>query len=163
MTLAPIVLFALFGNVIGVPGPPAGHSEQSTTQQAPADSQGQAPDTRGKTQTTPPASNSTPSASTPSQGSSTQPKKPVRRRRRKKNTSAPPCDTNNAKSGSSAQTGGTQNTGADAGVQGQNAAKPCPTPKTIVRHGGTSEPSIQLAGDQPPKERENTNQLLNAT
>jgi hypothetical protein len=32
-----------------------------------------------------------------------------------------------------------------------------------VRHGGTSEPSIQLAGDQPPKERDVTNQLLSAT
>ena len=47
------------------------------------------------------------------------------------------------------------------------AAQDCPPPKTIVRQGGTSEPSIQLAGappnNQAAQQRNVVNQLLGVT
>ncbi|HLZ43285.1 MAG TPA: hypothetical protein VKQ11_20120 [Candidatus Sulfotelmatobacter sp.] len=47
------------------------------------------------------------------------------------------------------------------------AAQDCPPKKTIVRHGGTSEPSIQLAGgptdSQAAHQRDVVNQLLGVT
>lgn len=47
------------------------------------------------------------------------------------------------------------------------AAQNCPPKKTIVRHGGTSEPSIQLAGgptdSQAAHQRDVVNQLLGVT
>lgn len=60
---------------------------------------------------------------------------------------------------------------ASASTPGQNPAAPdpkdCPPPKTIVRHGGTSEPSIQLAGgpndSQASHQRDVVNQLLGVT
>ena len=154
MTLALIVLFALSGNTLEIPRQALGRQDQSTTQQAPASPQEQ-PAVQGAT----PPSNTTPSASTPSKASSTQTKARARRRRHKKKVVAQNCDMNAANAGSPSQTAGTQS----AAAAGQTAQTPCPPPKTIVRHGGTSEPSIQLAGDQPPKERDNTNQMLSAT
>ena len=48
----------------------------------------------------------------------------------------------------------------------KSAATPCPPRKVIVRQGGTSEPSIQLAGgtpgDQTSHERDKANQMLGA-
>src|SRR5579864_4079126 len=54
---------------------------------------------------------------------------------------------------------------------GQNSTAPdpkdCPPPKRIVRHGGTSEPSIQLAGaptdNQASRQVDVVNQLLGVT
>lgn len=43
------------------------------------------------------------------------------------------------------------------------APSPCPPPKVVVRQGGTSEPSIQLAGgpaDQTAHQRDVANQIL---
>jgi len=152
MTLALIVLFALSGSVLEIPRPAAGGQDQSTTQQAPAKSQEQSAE-QGAT----PPSKTTPSASAPSKSPSTQPKAPARRRRHKKKV-VQNCDMNPANASSSQQTAGIP-----AAASGQTAQTPCPPPKTIVRQGGTSEPSIELAGDQPPKEREATHQMLNAT
>lgn len=48
-----------------------------------------------------------------------------------------------------------------------SAPKNCPPPKIIVRHGGTSEPSIQLAGgpsaDEAARKKDAINQLLGRT
>ena len=61
---------------------------------------------------------------------------------------------------------------ASASLPGQNSAPPAakdcpPPPKTIVRHGGTTEPSIQLAGaptdNQASHQRDVVNQLLGVT
>lgn len=61
---------------------------------------------------------------------------------------------------------------ASASPPGQNSAPPAPKdcpppPKTIVRHGGTTEPSIQLAGaptnSQASHQRDVVNQLLGVT
>ena len=45
------------------------------------------------------------------------------------------------------------------------AATNCPPPKVVVRHGGTTEPSIQLAGGAggTSHQRDATNQLLGST
>lgn len=156
MTLALIVLFAVSGNILEIPRLAAGRQDQSTTQQAPASSQEQPPDHGGQGATSP--SNTTPSASTPPKAPSTQPKASVRRRRHKKKVVAQNCNTSTTGTGSSPETSATA-----AAPTGQAAEPPCPPSKTIVRHGGTSEPSIQLAGDQPPKQRDDTNQMLNST
>jgi len=64
---------------------------------------------------------------------------------------------------SSAQTSSSQNSSAQNSAA-PAAAKPCPPKKVIVRHGGTSEPSIQLAGgpanDKSAQQRNAANQLL---
>ena len=48
-----------------------------------------------------------------------------------------------------------------------SASKPCAPPKTVVRQGGTAEPSIQLAGgppnDQASQQKNVVNQLLGST
>jgi hypothetical protein len=49
----------------------------------------------------------------------------------------------------------------------KNAPVNCPPTKVIVRQGGISEPSVQLAGDasgdQKSHEQETTNQMLDST
>ncbi|HEY6370783.1 MAG TPA: hypothetical protein VIX37_09405, partial [Candidatus Sulfotelmatobacter sp.] len=79
----------------------------------------------------------------------------------------PPCTSvpavGPAATGSSAAT-------ADPATAGSTAAgrtpSPCPPPKVVVPHGGTSEPSIQLAGgttNQTAHQRDAANQILGAT
>jgi len=163
MTLALLVLFALSGNARGVSVANPEGTVQSTAQQASAGTTGQDQGSNpGQTQNAPPRSNAVPSVSPSPQAPSTQPKRPTRRRRHKKKISAPSCDAGTAAAASSPQTGETQTTGATTSTA-QTAPTNCPPSKIIVRHGGTSEPSIQLAGDQTPKEREATNQMLTAT
>src|SRR5579871_917961 len=69
--------------------------------------------------------------------------------------SAPPADSPTAGSAP------TQNSAATT------APAPCTPPKTIVRHGGTADPSIQLAGgaagNQNSPQRDAANQLLGST
>jgi hypothetical protein len=70
-------------------------------------------------------------------------------------SSPPPADATTAGSAPA------QNSGASS------PPKPCTPPKTIVRHGGTAEPSIQLAGgaagSQNSPQRDAANQLLGST
>ena len=58
-------------------------------------------------------------------------------------------------------------TAATPGAQPATAPTVCPPPKVIVRQGGTSAPSIQLAGgavgDQAAQQRHTANQMLGAT
>jgi hypothetical protein len=73
------------------------------------------------------------------------------------------CDTANANPGSSPTASEAPGTAGASQTQGSgNApAKNCPPEKVIVRQGGTTEPSIQLAGgDQTSKNRDEANQML---
>ena len=82
--------------------------------------------------------------------------------RRKKKPPASGCDTA-ASSGADTKA---QNPGANGSAPAP-ASKPCAPPKIVVRLGGTSEPSIQLAGgpndDHTTKQRNDVNQLLGVT
>jgi hypothetical protein len=67
-----------------------------------------------------------------------------------------------------APSGATQDKPATAGANpSTQAEKPCPSPKIVVRHGGTSEPGVRLTGKpntaQATYERTSTEQLLAAT
>lgn len=75
---------------------------------------------------------------------------------------APPASSSNSQDNSANATsnGTTQN------ATTQAAPKPCTPEKIVVRHGGTTEPSIQLAapgGDQASQKRTATTQMLGIT
>jgi hypothetical protein len=80
------------------------------------------------------------------------------------------CDPN---ANSVASTGSGSNAGSAPGgtaSQTSGTSSPsgnCPPPKVVVRQGGTSDPSIQLAGGsggaQPPKADATTNQMVGST
>jgi hypothetical protein len=91
------------------------------------------------------------------------PSAPKRRRRAKKVAS---CGT--APSASPAASGSTppvaERNASPSGTPGPE--QPCPAPKVIVQHGGTSEPSIQLggsAGSESPDKLDTANQMLGTT
>lgn len=80
-------------------------------------------------------------------------------RRRRKRSTVPPCQS------SSSQTAmANVPAPSDQASAAPTPAKDCPPPKIIVRHGGSKEPSIQLAGgpsaEQAAKQRNAINQLL---
>lgn len=80
-------------------------------------------------------------------------------RRRKKKSAASPCQT------SSSQTAMANSPAQPPQASaGSSPAKDCPPPKIIVRHGGSKEPSIQLAGgptaEQSAQQRNAINELL---
>jgi iron uptake system EfeUOB component EfeO/EfeM len=74
-----------------------------------------------------------------------------------------PAAVGQAASGSTAPSGDPAPATASAATSTAN----CPPPKVIVRQGGTSEPSIQLAGGADPgqtsNQRDTANQMLDAT
>jgi len=80
-------------------------------------------------------------------------------RRRRKKPKAPPCQT------SSSQTAQSNSPAPPAQASAvPSPPKDCPPPKIIVRHGGSNEPSIQLAGgptaEQAAQQRNAINQVL---
>lgn len=96
--------------------------------------------------------------------------RPQQRHRRKKKQAAVNCDTASAAlpSASNANTTNSGSAANDPATPTPGTATPaknCPPTKIIVRHGGTSEPSIQLAPstDQAAKQRDVVKQLLGAT
>jgi len=137
--------------------------------------------------TTPPAQNppapsqAQPSAATPAKTSAGQTSggqnRPAaaKRPRQKKRVPPPNCDSAPVASGQAAPdstpTPGdppATGTAPAAGASGTPApAANCPPSKVIVRQGGTSEPSIQLAGgtasDQTSHQRDTANQMLGST
>src|SRR5215469_15098670 len=166
MTLAAAILF--FG-VFSLTSVNQGSVAQSTT---PPDSAASAPAPQQQT----PSSQAKPEATNPSSaqpGTQTpvnKPKENSAKKTRQKNKVVAPanCDsspTNGSSPGSgttaeSQKPGGTQ-TPAPATSEPQ---KNCPTPKTVVRQGGITEQSIQLAGGSAGKDatqkRQSTDQML---
>ena len=117
------------------------------------------PETQG---TATPAQNA-PTSSQP-QTATTKPPSAAKRRRRTKKVAS--CGT--AASASPAASGSTppvaERNPSPSGTPGPE--QPCPAPKVIVQHGGTSEPSIQLggsAGSETPDKRNTANQMLGTT
>ena len=173
MTLAFVLLLSSFVWTAPAEWPlqaqTAAQSAEPATQAAP-----EKPQESGNPQTGSAQPETKPSAQTRS--NSTSPTTPKRKRHKKKAASSncglrptPPVETGRNSQGT---TPGDPSAGsASASTPGQNSAaadpKDCPPPKTIVRHGGTSEPSIQLAGgpndSQASHQRDVVNQLLGVT
>jgi len=195
MTLAAILLLGIscaasaprFGSAM-----PHQTAPQSTPQSAPANApptqdQGTPPPATSSEETKTPAQTTAPSPSTSAQAPAEQKPSATKRRRHKKKassgcgdlpaapvptatgstaTSTPPADPASSGPASSDPASSASNTSAQS--SGTPAApKPCPPPRIIVRHGGTAEPSIQLAGgpsnSQASHQRDVVNQLRGAT
>jgi len=147
-------------------------------QQAPADKTTGSTGNTGQSGTAPdsaPPPQATPSTATPAQTTSGQtPQTTPPKHRRKKKTAGANCasapTTNDPTPASSTQPGAAPKDPAkpqSGNAPGAEATTPCPPPKVIVRQGGTSDPSIQLAGgavgDQAAQQRDTANQMLEAT
>jgi len=112
----------------------------------------------------------TPSASQPPPKISSQ-KPAAAKRPAHKKVRAVNCDSAvapiSANAGSPAGAGNGTAQGGTTTSAKPSASKNCPPSKIIVRQGGTSEPSIQLAGgasgDQAATQRDATNQMLGST
>jgi hypothetical protein len=174
MTLACVLLFSSFVWTAPARWPlqaqSAAQSAEPATQAAPDKPQESGNPLTGSAQP-----EAKPSAQAPS--NSTTPTTTKRKRHKKKKAAlsncgvrpTPPVETgtNPPSATPSDPSAGT----AAASAPGQNSAAPdpkdCPPLKTIVRHGGTSEPSIQLAGgpsdSQASHQRDVVNQLLGVT
>jgi hypothetical protein len=168
MTLAAAILFFGIFSVSSVdPGVAQSTTQADSPGSAPAPQQ-QTPSAQAKPKATKPSS-SQPDTQTPVN----QPKESAAKKTGPKNKVVPPpnCDpspTNGGSPGSGAtaesqHSGGTQ-TQAPATSESQ---KNCPPPKTVVRQGGITEQSIQLAGGSPGKDatqkRQSTDQMLKET
>ena len=162
MTLA--VLFLLISSLGAAP---AARARSTQTSEPPASQSAQESQAKPETQT----QETQPSVQTPSTKTSAGTKSGVKRHTHRKKTTAAPCVMSSASPAPAKST--PENTAADPAVpkSSQTAttppAKDCPPPKIIVRHGGTKEPSIQLAGgpnaDQSAEKRGAINQLLEVT
>ena len=166
MTLAALLSISMFFSASAVTALPSS-SIQSAGQQVPAATP--ADSSAPQQQNNPPAAESsappaatgqapsTPSQSTPGQNKPT----PAKHRRHKKKTA----------SNCTPSATGTSPTSTDPASSGATASSAppanCPPPKTVVRDGGTSEPSIQLIGGeggaQASGKRSSTDQLLGST
>jgi hypothetical protein len=161
MTLAAMLVIGM----IAAPSPWLGLAIQTAPQAqsatAPANpsatqDRGTEPDTQDPT----PSSRTPPAATTPAK---TQQTPPPTAKHHKKNVQ--PCD--NAPAASQTAPGSATTTAegtATASPPTAGAPKPCAPSKVIVRQGGTSEPSIQIAGgtsgDQTSHQRDAANQIL---
>lgn len=114
--------------------------------------------------TTQPSSQQTPPASHTSSA--------AKRRHAKKKVAGAPCSVSSpgsAATDSNSQSHATDSTGNASGQTSGTTApsKNCNPPKIIVRHGGTKDPNIQLAGgpknDEAAQKRDTINQLLGVT
>lgn len=168
MTLAAILLVSIFCSF----SPPATRHwlalQAATSTKEAETSAAQDPRTA-----TPPAQNSSappppPSsaAKPPKTSSAKTPSTAVKPRTRKKKALTPSCDS--AASTSQTTPGPTPTAGAPSATgTTSGTSSPCPPPKVIVRQGGTSEPSIELAGGaaggQTADQRNTANQMLDAT
>lgn len=177
MTLA-LTLLVVVSSVPAAPpvkAPPAQSAAQTTTTVPPQGA------TKAQDQGAVPAQNPSPAsksdqASSSAQTSSTQnqPAPPKRPRRKKKpknvNCVLPPAtaDSTTTPSDPSARPGAPPAATGSAPADGKSAAATppsnCPPPKIVVRQGGTTEPSIQLAGgavgNQAAQQRETANRIL---
>lgn len=90
-------------------------------------------------------------------------RKPAKKRLKKKaqkKAAAPLCDNSTESSANNAAAGATN----PQDPTPNQTPKNCPPEKIVVQHGGTAEPSIQLAGgEQAAQKRNETNQMLGST
>lgn len=116
-----------------------------------------------------PAKDQAPVPATPSKGK-TSPQKSTRSKKRvqKKPLAVSECDnsiTGTPGTSMANAAGATPQTSSPTSTEvSAPAAKNCPPEKIIVRHGGTAEPSIQLAGgDQGSNKRDAAKEMLGST
>lgn len=150
MTLAAIFLSLPF--LSATPSRPQPAQSTSTQTSQPSTS----PDTGPASQPPPGPPDAAPPGSTkPSSGS----KKSAASRRRRKKSTVSPCQTFSSRS----ETADSPAPSSQASAA-PSPAKDCPPSKIIVRHGGSKEPSIQLAGrpsaELSAQQRNGINQLL---
>ncbi len=168
MTLAAILLVGIFY----ASAPAAARQSpalQPTTASKPADNA--TPQDQGTPPAQTPSLPSAPSSSAanPAKTSAEQTRSATAKRSHHKKRVLPAnCDNSPPAAGQSAS--GTTPTPADTAASGTTtpaASNPCPPPKVIVRQGGTSEPSIQLAGgaggNQASHQKDSANQMLDTT
>lgn len=164
MTLATIALFSVILSAASArPLPAETTASQSATQSAPASKPADASSTPGQDPapqaTTPPPATTTPPAAKPSPGAKPSGQSAsghgqttaAMRPRRKKRVSANCVPVSAAATGASASadppaTGAAGSPDPAASTPPASAPTTCPPSKIIVRQGGTSEPSIRLAG-----------------
>ena len=76
------------------------------------------------------------------------------------------CDIATTAAGQTTSPGDPASTGKPPTSKNSTPSGNCPPPKTVIRQGGTSEPSIQLAGgttgNQTNQQRNNANDMLDA-
>ncbi len=175
MTLAVILLVSVF---CASSAAPAVARHQNAPQATPATKPPETAATPDQA-TAPPAQNppapsqASPSAATPAKTSSGQTRPTTAKRPRHKRRVRPPnCDSAPAAASQAAPSstpapGDPAATGSAPAPATSTAPTNCPPSKVIVRHGGTSEPSVQLAGgaagDQTSHQRDTANQMLGAT
>jgi hypothetical protein len=165
MTLAVILLFSLMyvspaqplAPARGQTAPQPASAAKMDNPPAPAQEQAIPPPAQNPAPSQPAASSATPAQKSAGQGST----KTAARNHHRKRVLPPNCNPAPAASG---QTGsGTTPTDPPT----KSAPTPCPPPKIIVRQGGTSEPSTQLAGGTPggqtSHDRDTANQMLDTT
>lgn len=160
MTLAVLFLIALFS---GMPAPVAeAGPQQSPSPTASSETHGQDQD-----QTKPTTLGQQPSIKESKTQPSPKPKSSAKKTRKKKTTNS---DCNSSKSKPADATSNSSTSSAKAAsTHAAPAVTPtnCPPPKIVVREGGTTDPSIQLAGgptaDEAARKRDAINQLLETT
>jgi hypothetical protein len=171
MTLAAILLVSVSWAPSVLPAAGAWHPIAQVTfaTNGPAAAQAQETTSPAQSQPTSPQSQST--AKTPAQASSSPPGNSApKKTAHKKKVSSPDCNSASTAAGPAAS-GSAAQTNTDTGAATPGAAPPtavtnCPPSKVIVRQGGTSEPSIQLAGGtagSQSDQRDTANQMLEAT
>lgn len=162
MTLAAAILFFAISSLASVDRGTVAQSTQSDS--APAASQQPASQSQTAPEATKPSSNQTSSAQTAASKPKTSAAKKTRHQ--KNVPSTPACDPapNATASGSGSETSSSQPSGAQAPSTPQ---KNCPPSKTVVRQGGITEQSIQLAGGSTggdaTQKRQSTDQMLRET
>ncbi len=174
MTLAAILSLSIFCAASALPlvGPKHQSAPQSAPASKPAETapmpdQGSAPPAQDPSAPTQPPPTDSPGIA-PKKSSTQTPARTVKPRRKKRvlpaNCVAAPA------TGSQPSADTTRNSAPD--VTGtanaptaatQSAPTNCPPSRVIVRHGGTSEPSIQLAGGDTTSQRETANRMLGTT
>ncbi len=160
MTLATILLVGM----VCAPSAPPAASRQDAPQSAPATKPAEAatPD-QGATPAVqnPPAPSQTPPATAKTRSGQTH---TTTTQSHHKKRVLPPCDAPAAGQPPAGSTPAPADSVAPGTTQtSKTPPSPCPPPKVVVRQGGTSEPSIELAGgaaNQTAQQRDVANQIL---
>jgi len=166
MTLATIFFISLFLAASGLP------QELSVGQSAPQSETAKPADTSpAQAQDTSPASTppktSSPAKTPASSGRSTSTKHPQHKKKAAPSDCVPAPAATTTAGAPNSDPSASKPTTAPGAAQTATAPTNCPPSKIIVRQGGTSDPSIQLAGGaagvQADQQRNTANQMLAAT
>lgn len=167
MTLAVILLASIFC------APSPAKADSPTSQSAPPAQTNSTPATQdtgtAPTPQNPPAQSPAPSTASPSTAPSnkpttTTPRTGNKKARNKKKAAPANCDPNAAPAPTASSSGAASTDPTTGNASSTGGLPPCPPPKVVVQHGGTSEPSIQVAGsatgEQTSQQRNTANEML---